>query len=61
MTNQNGAPFNEEKFARNFDKMDEDHDGKVDMQELFRFMQAKAIKDGQLTEEWPPPMYLKIF
>ena len=38
LTNMNGGVFSEEKFARNFEKMDKNSDFKVDMEELYKFM-----------------------
>jgi len=42
--------FDEEKFMRNWNKMDTNSDNRIDFAELFRFMHSKAVADGQMSE-----------
>lgn len=39
-------PFDEDKFHRNFVRMDSNLDDKIDFEELLTFMRDKAVADG---------------
>ena len=41
-------PFNAAEFDSNWANMDKNNDGSIDEEELYKYMQKKAIRDGRL-------------